>query len=309
MEKQQKRIEVLGFDSGWGCKDYGCEDGPYALSSALMMHDLARLGLSAKWRGPLGLKKLGEHDRRNTKERTLPLLKTSLERLFNTVQISVENGHIPVVIGGDHSSAIGTWSAVVTAKDAHEDFGMIWIDAHLDAHTHETSSEGKWGGWWHGQPVSALTGHGLPTFTGLGGTKTKISPEHLSLIGIRSFEPSEKAFVEERNIRVYYIEEVEERGFQTVFDEALARAQQATKGFGISIDLDGFCPDDAPAVGTLEEGGLLARDVLPVLRGLAQQDGFSALEIAEFNPHNDINGQTRRLIEKLINSIFSNAGR
>src|SRR5690606_23051009 len=99
--------------------------------------------------------------------------------------------------------AMGTWPGVVTAGNAAGKFGLIWMDAHLDAHTYETSAAGKWGGWWHGQPVAALTGHGLPALTSLCGKFPKIAPEHLSIIGPHSFEAEEAAFVEKHNIRVY----------------------------------------------------------------------------------------------------------
>ena len=149
------KAEIIGYDSGWGCRDYQCEDGPHTLPADRMLHKLRHLGVDAKWRGPLGLKHLGSHQELNTKEKTLPLVVEGLRRLFNHTKYAIENNSIPIVIGGDHSSAIGTWSGAVSALKAHQNFGLIWLDAHLDAHTNETSYQGKWGGWWHGQPVRA----------------------------------------------------------------------------------------------------------------------------------------------------------
>lgn len=299
------KADIIGYDSGWGCRDYHCEDGPAAVPADHVLRLLRHLGVDATWRGPLGIKFLGSHQTLDTKEKTLPLVIEGLRRLFGHVKGAVERQAVPVVIGGDHASAVGTWSGVVTALRAHQRFGLIWLDAHLDAHTNETSKHGKWGGWWHGQPVSALTGQGLAQLTGLGGTAAKISPRHISMIGIHSFEPEEADFVRKNNIRVYYLDEVKQRGFKAVFAEALARATDGTDGFGMTMDLDGFDPVDAPGVGTPEPGGLKATDVLPIIKGVAHNPLFKALEIAEFNPHNDQNGKTARLIGKIIESVFA----
>jgi arginase len=305
MTEQQLRAEIIGFDSGWGCRDFGCEDGPAAVSADRILHLLREQGVQAKWRGPMGLKFLGNHKELDSKQKTLPVLIECLRRLSGYVRHAAENHAVPVVIGGDHSSAIGTWSGAVAAKQAFGSFGLIWLDAHLDAHTFDTSAQGKWGGWWHGQPVSALTGQGLAELRQIGGLPQKISPRHLSLIGIHSFEPAEAEYVKKNNIRVYYLDEVKKRGFKAVFDEALQRAMDGTRGFGLTIDLDSFNENDAPGVGTREGDGLIAAEVLPIIKSLARKPGFTAMEIAEFNPHHDIDGKTRRLIENLIASAFT----
>jgi len=299
------KAEIIGYDSGWGCRDYLCEDGPAGLEPDQILNDLRARGVAARWRGPLGLKSTGRHEELDTKEKTLPLVTEGLHRLAQAVSGAIDARALPVVIGGDHASAIGTWSGTVSALGAEGSFGLIWLDAHLDAHTYETSKFGKWGGWWHGQPVSALTGHGLPQFKDLCGARAKLSPRHMSLIGIHSFEPQEKEFVEAQGIRVYYLDEVEKRGFKAVFEEALARATAGTKGFGITIDLDSFHPEAAPGVGTPEKNGLHPAEVLPIISALARQPLFSALEIAEFNPHNDKNHRTRDLVRAIIAAIFA----
>ncbi len=305
MPEQRLKTEIIGYDSGWGCHDYHCEDGPAAIQAERLLHKLRHLGVDAKWRGPLGIKFLGKHDPLDTKEKTLPLLTEGLKRLFNHVKHAIENKCIPVIIGGDHSSAIGTWSGAVVALGAQEKFGLIWLDAHMDAHTYETSRHGKWGGWWHGQPVTALMGHGLPELRNIGGAAQKLSPQHISMIGIHSFEPEEDAFVKKHNIKVYSLEEVTRRSFKAVYLESVQRATEGTSGFGLSIDLDCFDPHDVPGVGTPEEAGLSAAEVLPIIRSAARHPLFKALEIAEFNPHKDKDGKTCLLIEKIIENVFA----
>ena len=109
-EETPLRAEIIGFDSGWGCRDFGCEDGPHALSAQNFMDRLRKQGVQMKWRGPLGFKNLAKHAQLDTKEKTLPLVTECLKKLSAHVSQAITNNHIPVVIGGDHSSAIGTWS-------------------------------------------------------------------------------------------------------------------------------------------------------------------------------------------------------
>lgn len=305
MTDQHLRAEVIGFDSGWGCRDFRCEDGPLSVSADNILLRLRNLGVETKWRGPLGLKFIGNHAELKTKEATLAPTLEALRRLSNHVQIALKNGNIPIVIGGDHSSAVGTWSGVVAATNSFRKFGLVWLDAHLDSHTYETSYQGKWGGWWHGQPVSALLGHGLPELRQVGGNAAKISPEHLSIIGPHSFEPAELAFVKKHNVRVYFLNEVQERGFAACYDEAVRRATTGTDYFGLTVDLDAFQPSDAPGVGAPEAQGLVAAEVLPIIKTIAWHPRFRGMEIAEFNPYQDVQNKTRQLIEKLIESAFT----
>jgi arginase len=297
--------DIFGYDCGWGCGDTGCEDGPLALETDQILHALAQAHVAVQNHGTLGLKHLAAHKALDTKEKTLPVLRECLQRLETLAHHAARQGHIPVVIGGDHSCAMATWPGIIAATQAREKFGLIWLDAHLDSHTYETSSQGKWGGWWHGQPVAALTGHGLPELTNIGGAGAKIDPRHISIIGAHSFEPAEQAFVETHGIRVFYIEEVRARGFAAVFAEAMARATDGTKGFGVSIDLDGFAPGDSPGVGTREDTGMPAAEVLPIIKHLARHPAFRGLEIVEFNPHKDVSGKTARLVTQIIASVFA----
>lgn len=299
------RAEIIGYDSGWGCREYGCEDGPAALQGDQILASLDARGVAAKWRGPMGLKFLGDHAALNAKEKTLPLVAEGVRRLGNQVRHAVSNGSIPIVIGGDNASSVGTWSGVAAAREAHQELGLIWMDAHMDAHTPETSSQGKWGGWWHGQLISALMGHGRPELTRVVDARPKLAARHITLIGQHSYEPGEKEFLEKHRVRIAYLDEVRKRGFKAVFDEALARATTGTKAFGLCIDMDCFHPDDAPGVGCTEDDGLHAAEVLPVLQGLARRPGFAALEIVEFNPHNDKDYRTARLVGQIISSVFA----
>lgn len=299
-EAARRTVEFIGYDSGWGCVDYGCEDGPAAIPHDRIETELKARGVEAIWEGPLGLKDIADHDEMDSKDLTLPLVVEGAKRLSEKAIQAIRNGDFPLTLGGDHASAIGTWSGVVHALDAHKKFGMIWIDAHMDAHTPETAHQGKWGGWWHGMPIACLLGHGEDELTGICDPMPKLSAEHMSLIGIRSYEPAEAKFVAEHGIRVYMMDEVAERGLDVVFAEALERATGGTEGFGLSIDLDGFDPADAPGVGTCEKNGVRAAEFIPLIRGITRDERLKGAEIVEYNPHNDREQKTLALIESLI---------
>jgi arginase len=308
MTVQGKKIELIGYDCGWGTRDWGCEDGPAQANAEKLMFRLRHYGYDPVSRGGLSAKFLGRAEEHEEKNKTLSHVVESAKRLCNHVGHALAQGRLPFVIGGDHSSAMGTWPAVTTTLKARENFGLIWIDAHLDSHTNETSKSGKYGGWWHGQCVTSLMNlNDATALNNIGGAGAKISPKHLCFIGTRSFEPEEKAFVEKHNIRVYDMDAVRKRGFGAVFKEAVEHVTAGTAGFGMTIDLDAFDPSEAPGVGSIEENGLLSADVLPIVQSIAHHSAFRALEIVEFNPHKDKDHKTRQLIEKLVGSIFAPA--
>ncbi len=299
----KKNIHLIGYDCGWGCHDYGCEDGPAALDFTALETTLKN-GLRDILFTDLEIRNLGHHDIHDSKEKTLPLISEALKRLHSATEKALQDDDFPVIIGGDHSSAMATWSAVTHQEDCEEKLGLIWLDAHMDAHTPKTANEGKWGGWWHGMPVATLLGDGRKRLMHLGEEKRRIAPEHISLIGIRSYEPGEEAFLKEHNIRVYHMDEVEERGFAEIFDESYERATTGTVGYGLSIDLDGFDPADAPGVGTPEATGLIAADVLKSFEQIHHDPLLKALEIVEYNPHNDPDKITASLINKIIFTLL-----
>ncbi len=297
-----RTLDFILYDCGWGCADYGCQDGPEAAQMDKISERLPQ-GFSTILTD-LKLRDLGDRSTYKTKHETFDHTVTSVKKLADRCYKDTKNGVLPIVIGGDHSSAIGTWSGVVSALEMEEEFGLIWIDAHMDAHTPKTSEQGKWGGWWHGMPVASITGEGADEFTKLITDKKKLKAEHIVLIGIRSFEPGEEEYIKTHGIKCYMAEDVKARGFQTVYDEAIEHIQKNCKGFGVSIDLDGFDPEDAPGVGTPEENGVRAERALKAFKGLGNHPDFHGLEIVEYNPNNGLNGKTRTLIHDLVHSFF-----
>lgn len=202
-----------------------------------------------------------------------------------------------VVIGGDHSCAIGTWSGVADALRKSRPLGLIWIDAHMDMHVPATHS-----GAINGMPLAALLGYGPPELTSVAKTGPAIHPRHVCLVGIRSCESEELELAERLNIRLIRMEKVSRRGVEGVLAEAQAIAADGTAGYGVSLDIDAFDPLDAPGVGTPVPGGIRAATFLHTWGELIRDSHCLGFEVAEYNPRRDKSGRTARLMGKLTSS-------
>lgn len=206
-----------------------------------------------------------------------------------------------LVIGGDHSCAIGTWSGAADALRPAGALGLIWIDAHMDMHVPDTTHSGAI----NGMPVAALLGHGAPQLTGVATTGPALDPRHVCVVGARSFEPEEVAFAERLGVRVIGMPEVERRGVAAVLTEAKSIASQGTAAYGVSLDLDAFDPADAPGVGTPAPHGIRATDFAEPWATLTRDPACLGVEIVEYNPARDVAGRTARLMQSLVLSLDS----
>ncbi len=203
------------------------------------------------------------------------------------------------VLGGDHSSGIGTWSGAAAKLESSQSLGLIWVDAHMDSHTPETSGSQNI----HGMPLSHLLGYGIPELCHLQSPQPKIKPEHLCLVGIRSFEAGEAALLKRLNVKVISMEEVKTIGMDQALQEALAHVRAASH-IGLSIDLDAFDPQDAPGTGCLEHNGIRSIEFLKAVQGFYKTPGFLGLEIAELNPLLDDHAKTAYLVRDLMGAVF-----
>ena len=211
---------------------------------------------------------------------------------------AILNEQLPIIIGGDHSCAIGSWSGIATGLE-NKTYGLIWLDAHLDAHTPEDSESGNI----HGMPVATLMGEGYPEFINILTKNPKLNPKNIIFIGIRSYEASEKERIERLGIKVYYTEEVSERGFIEVFDEAWNDLSPRVDKIGLSIDLDGFDPEFAPGVGTPVHDGINFDDCIKALSKI-DNTKLTGLEITECNDHFDPSGKTTKCLIDLIKTVL-----
>lgn len=206
----------------------------------------------------------------------------------------VQNKQRFCVIGGDHSCAIGTWSGAASALTG--DLGLIWVDAHMDAHTFETTPSHNT----HGMPVAALLGQGDDKLTHILSNKTKIKPENICLIGCRSFEEGEATLLRTLGVSVYTNKDVEKYGLNTLLLMAYNKVTENTAGFGFSIDLDGFDPEYAPGTGTPVAAGIDAQDFCRIISQWANDPKLIGFEIAEFNSHLDIDKITEKTMANII---------
>lgn len=289
---QKNLIVLLGYASGIAAEISGCGDAPVILQQSDICAELNESGWqSLHWAGML------------FPIEGLPVLATVAdlcERLAVCTKKLTEQKQFFTVFGGDHSCAIGTWSGVASALKQQGPLGLLWIDAHMDSHTFDTTPSGNI----HGMPVAALLGYGAEELTKILEATPKILPEHICLIGIRSFENGEAELLRKLGVRIYFIEEVQKRGLTIVMQEALAIVKKGTAAFGISIDVDSIDPHEAPATGTPEANGLKSTELLNALQLINTDPKYIGAEITEYNPHLDENNITLNLIQRLLIALL-----
>lgn len=285
-------LALIAAPCSLGSTHPGCAEGPAALKKSAL---LAELSSTTEWLEIHGLPGFGGG------LLAIPQISAFCTALAEKVFQCLKQKRPFITIGGDHSCAIGTWSGVAAAFRHKGPVGLIWVDAHMDAHTANSSITGNP----HGMPVAALLGHGDQQLTTVYGDFIKILPQHLCLIGVRSYEAEERSLLESLGVRIYYMEEVENRGLHTVMQEALQTVNRGTAGFGISIDLDGIDPLDAPGTGIHEKNGLSGQQLLECLKYIKNFPNFIAAEITEFNPTFEVDNRTEQLMVQIIAELAS----
>jgi arginase len=287
---------VIGSASGWGAQLRSTEKGPEFLQAFSLLEKLAPHRISAFWSAMLLPDARAADLSLPNGEETLPYLIPHLERLGQSVAHALDQGNFPLALGGDHVMAVGTFSGAIRALDAQQNFGLIWMDAHMDAHTPQTSPSMAY----HGMPVATLLGYGDQSLTNIGGPNAKINPRDLVIIGVRSFESGEAALLRELGVKIVYCPEVLDRGFEVVLKEAIHYVSRHTKAFGVSLDLDVFDPNLVPGVGSPVSHGLIPDQVIPHLDLLRRHPQFRVAEITEFNPDQDRDQLTAQTVMEIM---------
>lgn len=295
MRPARRDIALIGAASGWGAGARATEDGPPALRALGIDAALRARGVGAHWTAMVaprsGYRDIADPGR----AAIVDLVADHAARLADAVEAATVAGNLPVVLGGDHAVAIGTWGGL--ARQVRP-LGLIWYDAHLDAHTAATTPSTNP----HGMAAATLLGHGEPAFLRVGGAA--IRPENLCYIGARSFESEERALLASLGVRVIDAAEMHERGLEAATREAFAIATDGTDGFGVTIDLDGFDPEDAPGTGLHVPGGFRAKEMVATISVLGRAPGFKALEVVEYLPAaDDAGGRTAALVRDLVMAV------
>jgi ornithine--oxo-acid transaminase len=287
-----RTLRIIGVASGLGARDRRCETGPDALRGAKLIARLQARGFKAAWAEMLRPAAVEEDVHK--------AVAATCRRLAQQVEGIVRGGAFPIVLGGDHSCAIGTWKGVVNALAPRGALGLLWVDAHMDAHTPQTSPSGAL----HGMPLACLLGHGDAALTAIAGG-AKLDPAHVCLVGVRSFEAGEAELLKKHGVRVYFMQDIAQRGLEAVMRAAIEHVQRGTAGFGVTIDLDALDPSDAPGVGTPVPGGIAVAELTAALTQLAHHPRFSAVEIVEYNPQRDRHAATAGLVGDILDALLS----
>jgi len=296
-----RRILILGAPCGIGASLPGVDLGPAAMRIAGLKGRIAGLGYEVTDQGDIRFECPTEPPPPGERLRYLREVAASCELLAAEVEAALGRGELPVVIGGDHSIAIGTGSGVSSFfRRGGRSVGLIWFDAHADMNTPETSPSGNI----HGMPLAVLLGRGAPELTGIGGFSPKLDPRCCAHIGARDVDPGERELIRELGIRFFTMREIDERGMSACMDEAVRIASGADAGYYVTLDVDALDPGDAPGSGTVVRGGLTYREAHLAMEKIAEAGGAVAVEVVEINTALDINNRTAILGVELILSAL-----
>ncbi|MBC7910526.1 MAG: arginase, partial [Pyrinomonadaceae bacterium] len=252
-----RRVGILGVPLGFGSSLAGVDIGPAAIRVARLSQRIAQLGYEVRDLGDMRIARPLTIASPNESPKYLSEMTEACENLAIEVRDILRDGEIPLVIGGDHSIAIGSIAGVASyCRDRDETLGLIWFDAHADMNTPETSPTGNI----HGMPLSALLGFGVPELTHVAGFAPKLDPRFCAHIGARDIDQGERELIRRLGMRFISMREIDERGMSACMDEAIAIAAKASAGYCVTFDVDVMDPGDAPGSGTLVRGGLTYRE-------------------------------------------------
>jgi arginase len=294
-------VTLIGVPLDLGAGRRGVDMGPSAFRVAGLEEKIRALGLEVKDRGDLPVKIQETQGPGDVRLKYLKEIKEVCEHLRDSVRSVVAEGSVPVVLGGDHSIAIGTIAGVASHFHARrEKIGLVWIDAHADCNTAETSPSGNI----HGMPLAVALGLGPPSLVNLAGFSPMVDGTRAALVAIRDVDQAERANVKASGVGAFTMRDIDERGMRAVMEEAIERATSGTAGIHVSFDLDGIDPDFAPGVGTPSPGGLSYREAHLAMEMLADTGKVLSAEVVEVNPILDEQNGTARLGVGLLASLL-----
>ena len=296
-----QKVRIIGVPMDLGASRRGVDMGPSALRVGGLATHIKQMGHHLEDIGNIPVKQPEEQHYGEKKAKYLNEIAETCQGLADIVEKSLDEGMIPIVMGGDHSIAVGTMGGVsryFRKKDKR--VGLVWLDAHADMNTPDTSPSGNI----HGMPLASIVGHGAPELTDLVGPKPMVNPRNVCLIGARDIDSKEKRIIKESGVHVFTMRDLDERGMREVMAEALRFANDDTDGVAVSLDLDFVDPTDAPGVGTPVRGGVTYREAHLAMEMLADSKGLVSLEVVEVNPVIDHHNQTAVLgVELLLSAL------
>ena len=296
-------VHIIGVPLDMGARRHGTDMGPntirYAALDARLNLDeqLRQLGYTTIDEGNLPV---AQPESALTTDSRLKNLRPILE-VCTTLATMVEHAcgpdDFPLVLGGDHSLALGSVTGVVKTRGP---VGLMWIDAHGDFNTDQTTPSGNI----HGMPLAALAGLGDERLVCLGGFSPKVTPAHIAIVGARDLDPAERDLLRQMRVHVFTMKDIDLKGLSTTIAEALEITTSGTNGVHVSFDMDVIDPLEAPGVGTRVAGGMTYREAHLAMELIADSGKLTSLDIAEVNPVLDQENRTARLAVELILSAL-----
>jgi arginase len=299
-EGSRRSVRIIGAPTDYGQDRRGVDMGPSAIRYGGLGEGLSEAGVTSEDAGDLLVPRAEERDAEyrtpsQGKAQFLRETEDVCSRLRGEVRESLADGHTPLVLGGDHSIAIGTASG--SAADA--EIGAIWFDAHGDLNTPTTTPSGNV----HGMPLAALLG--VKEWEGVDWANApNLAPENVAIVGLRSVDEAEREILRDSEITAYTMSDIDRKGLDTVVGEALAVARDGTAGYHVSLDLDWLDPTIAPGVGTPVRGGVDYREAHHAMEQVAEDGGMRSMELVEVNPTLDQHNETAELAVELAASAF-----
>lgn len=290
------KIAIIGVPTDFGSGRRGVDMGPSAIRYAGLQGGLERLGHDVIDMGIVALPVVEQVEVGDTRLRHLDGCITAAEGLAALLEQAAAQGRTSVVLGGDHSLTLG--SVAVAARGRR--LGLLWVDAHGDFNTTETTPSGNI----HGMPLAALCGYGDPRLVTLLGPGPKVDPRHAAIVGARDLDEGEKRLLREAGVAVFTMQQIDRRGLTAVMNEALGVVQNGTDGFHASFDLDVLDPTQAPGVGTPVTGGLSYREAHLIMEMVAEAGKMTSLDLVEVNPILDRQNITAQLAAEMTWSAF-----
>jgi arginase len=301
LHSTKSNVAILGVPLGYGASMAGVDLGPAALRVARLNQRIAELGYEVRDLGDMRLERPQRITESENKLKYLKEISAACEQLAVEVYEILTAGEFPIVLGGDHSIAIGSVAGVARfCHERNENLGLIWFDAHADMNTHQTTPSGNI----HGMPLAALLGFGATELTNVAGFAPKLHPRFCAHVGARDIDRDERELIRKLGIRFFTMREIDERGMSACMDEAIAIASRETTGYAVTFDVDALDPGDAPGSGTLVRGGLTYRESHLAMEKIADAGGMLSLEVVEINTALDVNNRTAELGVELILSAL-----
>jgi arginase len=292
-------LAIIGAPLDLGQDRRGVDMGPSAVRVANLNGRRAEMGYTVEDWGNIPVEQKESWPEGESSAKYLAQIAGACNTLALRVEEALGGGRLPIVLGGDHSVAVGTVSGASRYfRDRGESIGLIWLDAHADMNTPDTSPSGNI----HGMPLACILGMGPAELTDLRGYRPKIHPRNAVIVGLRDVDQLEKPHVRDSGIRAFTMRDIDERGLRSVMEEAIRIATEGTAGFHLSLDMD-FCdPVDAPGVGTPVRGGATYREAHLALEMICDSRHLVSMEVVEVNPVIDERNRTADFAVELIMS-------